>query len=165
MVLTSSIDWGWDYWFLVVLGKVIFQWSQAAKFLVGKEFSMNEEFLAAPVEDNHRIRNITMLAGVSIGLIIAVAAFILLDPFGLNLFGRSMELAAQAMPPDVVFYMGVDLRKLQSEDLDTIVWAFSEELKRDQVSVDHLLQMLVAVHGREESDVHPRHKDPVQTEQ
>jgi len=118
----------------LVLQLTFFQWSQAAKFLVGKEFSMNEELLEAPVEDNHRIRNITMLAGVSIGLIIAVAAFILLDPFGLNLFGRSMELAAQAMPPDVVFYMGVDLRKLQSEDLDTIVWAFSEELKRDQVS-------------------------------
>jgi len=63
-----------------------------------------------------------------------VAAVILLDPFGLNLLGRSMEITAQAMPPDVVFYMGMDLRKLQSEELDHMVWAFSEELKRDQVS-------------------------------
>jgi hypothetical protein len=67
-------------------------------------------------------------------LFIAVAAVFLVDPFGLNLLGRSMELTAQTMPPDVVFYVSMDLRKLQSENLDPIIWAFSEDLKRDQVS-------------------------------
>ena len=95
---------------------------------------MNEQFPETSNGSDHRTRNISILVGVGIGLIIAVAAVILLDPFGLNLLGRSMEITAQAMPPDVVFYMGMDLRKLQSEELDHIVWAFSEELKRDQVS-------------------------------
>lgn len=95
---------------------------------------MNEQFPETSNGADHRTRNISILIGVGIGLIIAVAAVILLDPFGLNLLGRSMEITAQAMPPDVVFYMGMDLRKLQSEELDHIVWAFSEELKRDQVS-------------------------------
>ena len=95
---------------------------------------MNEQLPETTVGENHRTRNITILVGVGIGLIIALAAIILLDPFGLNLFGRSMELVAQAMPPDVAIYVGIDLRNLQSENLDSIVWAFSEDLKRDQVS-------------------------------
>ena len=95
---------------------------------------MNEQLPETTNGADHRTRNISILVGVSIGLCIAVAAVILLDPFGLNLLGRSMELTAQAMPPDAVFYVGIDLRKLQSENLDPIVWAFSEELKRDQVS-------------------------------
>jgi hypothetical protein len=95
---------------------------------------MSEQIPETASSADHRTRNFSILVGVGIGLIIAVAAFILLDPFGLNLFGRSMELTAQAMPPDAVFYLGVDLRKLESEDLDPIVWAFSEDIKRDQVS-------------------------------
>jgi hypothetical protein len=95
---------------------------------------MNEQFTETTSVSNHRTRNITILIGVGIGLIIAVAAIIFLDPFGLNLFGRRMEIVAQAMPPDVAFYMGMDLRNLKDEDLDPIVWAFSEDLKQDQVS-------------------------------
>ena len=95
---------------------------------------MNEQIPETASGADHRTRNISILVGVGIGLFIAVAAFILLDPVGLNLFDRGVEFTAQAMPPDVVFYLGIDLGKLQSEDLDPIVWAFSEELKRDEVS-------------------------------
>lgn len=95
---------------------------------------MTEQFPETTSGADHRIRNISIYVGVGLGLFIAVAAVFLLDPFGLNLFGRSTELTAQAMPPDVVFYVGMDFRKLQSENLNPIVWAFSEDLKRDQVS-------------------------------
>jgi hypothetical protein len=95
---------------------------------------MTEQFPETTSGADHRTRNISIFVGVGIGLFIAVAAVFLLDPFGLNLFGRSTELTAQAMPPDVVFYVGMDFRKLQSENMDPIVWAFSEDLKRDQVS-------------------------------
>jgi hypothetical protein len=95
---------------------------------------MEEQFTEPTGVSNHRTRNILIITGVGIGLIIAIAAIILLDPFGLNLLGRRMEIPAQAMPPDVAFYMGMDLRNFQDEDLDPIVWAFSEELKQDQVS-------------------------------
>ncbi|HEY43496.1 MAG TPA: DUF3352 domain-containing protein, partial [Anaerolineae bacterium] len=95
---------------------------------------MDEQLIETTGVSNHRTRNIIILTGVGIGLILAIAAVILLDPFGLNLLGRGMEIPAQAMPPEVVFYLGMDLRNLQSEDLDPIVWAFSEDLKQDQVS-------------------------------
>jgi hypothetical protein len=95
---------------------------------------MSEQIPETANGADHRTRNLSILVGVGIGLIIMVAAVILLDPFGLNLFGRSMEFTAQAMPPDAVFYISMDLTKLQSEKLDPIVWAFSEELKRDEVS-------------------------------
>ncbi len=95
---------------------------------------MNEQFPETTTDENHRTRNIIILVGVGIGLLIALAAVILLDPFGLNLLGRRMESAAQVMPPDTVLYLGLDLGKLESEDLDRIVWAFSEDLKRDEVS-------------------------------
>jgi hypothetical protein len=95
---------------------------------------MDEQITETTGVSNHRTRNIIILTGVGIGLVIAIAAIILLDPFGLNLLGRHMEIPAQAMPPEVVLYVGMDLRNLQSEDLDPIVWAFSEDLKQDQVS-------------------------------
>ncbi len=95
---------------------------------------MSEQSPETKVGENHRARNVPIIVGVGIGLIIVLIAIILLDPFGLNLLGRSLEITSQVMPPDVVFYIGIDLRKLQSENLDPIVWAFSEDLKRDKVS-------------------------------
>jgi hypothetical protein len=95
---------------------------------------MEEQLTETTGVSNHRTRNIIILTGVGIGLIIAVAAIILLDPFGLNLLGRRMEIPAQAMPQEAVLYVGMDFRNLQSEDLDPIVWAFSDDLKQDQVS-------------------------------
>jgi hypothetical protein len=85
---------------------------------------MNE--LAKPV---HRTRNIAILIGVVIGLVLSVAALILIDPFGWDLLGLGpRDKAAQAMPADILFYSHLDMMNLDCETLDPIARAFSENL-------------------------------------
>ncbi|MBK7181286.1 MAG: hypothetical protein IPH82_29595 [Chloroflexi bacterium] len=68
-----------------------------------------------------------ILVGVLGGLFVLVAAFVLLDPFNLNLFGRlsgDYDAVAAAMPADVDVYVGVNLLNVNQERLTDLQTTF-----------------------------------------
>jgi hypothetical protein len=83
-----------------------------------------------------------MIAGLAIVFVVAVVVFLFVDPFGWNLFGRRQaENAARAIPADMAFYASLNMRNMNCEDLNPIVWAFSEELKAEGTcAVDELFE-------------------------
>jgi hypothetical protein len=83
-------------------------------------------------EPVRRTRNIAILIGVVIGLILSAVALVLIDPFGWDLLGLGpRDKAAQAMPQDVLFYGHLDMMNLDCERLTAIARAFSEELDEE----------------------------------
>jgi hypothetical protein len=107
---------------------------------------MNEipEVVTVP---NHRRRNRAIIAGAIAGMsIVLVALFIFLyiDPFGWNFLGlRKAEAAAGAIPADAAIYLSLDLGNITCEELDPIVWAFSEEWEAEgKCAVDELIKEL-----------------------
>ncbi len=100
---------------------------------------MNEHPSEEPTSPNRR-RNLLIAAGVAAGLVIALLALLVIDPFGWNIFGpKRVEIAAQAIPTDVAIYLGFDLGNITCEDLNPIVWAFSNELKDEgKCAIDEL---------------------------
>lgn len=80
----------------------------------------------------HRNRNLAILIGVVLGLVLSAVALVLIDPFGWDLLGLGpRDKAAQAMPPDVLFYGHVDMMNLDCEKLTVIARTFSEELDEE----------------------------------
>lgn len=68
-----------------------------------------------------------ILVGVLGGLFVLAAAFALLDPFNLNLFGRlsgDYDAVAAALPADVDAYMGVNLLNVNRERLTELQTTF-----------------------------------------
>jgi hypothetical protein len=100
----------------------------------------------APRSSNQRKRNLVVVAGVVTGLaivfVVAVVILLFIDPFGWNLFGRRQaEKAARAIPIDVAFYASLNMRNVTCDELNPIVWAFSEELKvQGKCAVDELFE-------------------------
>ena len=104
---------------------------------------MNEYPSQEPASPD-RTRTFIIAAGVTTGLIIALLAFLLIDPFGWNVFGlKRAEVAAQAIPTDVALYLSFDLGNIACEDLNPIVWAFSDEFKQEgKCAIDELFSSL-----------------------
>ena len=67
------------------------------------------------------------LAGLACICVVAAVIFAVLDPFGwiARLFGGGAG-AATAMPPDVPLYIGVDLARARSEEVDRLIATFAE---------------------------------------
>ncbi len=85
-------------------------------------------------------RNLYVALGVigiaSVVLIVVLAIVLFVDPFGWYLLGIGrVDSALQAMPADTAFYLHLDLSKFEDERLDSIAWAFSEELREEGKSV------------------------------
>lgn len=89
----------------------------------------SQEVLGRPI---NRTRNLAIIIGVVVGLVIAAAALILIDPFGWNLFGLGpKDVAAQAMPPDLILYAHLDMMDFDCEELNAVVYAFSDEADQE----------------------------------
>lgn len=104
---------------------------------------MNEYPSQEPTSPDRR-RNLLIVAGVTAGLVIALLALLLIDPFGWNVFGlKRAETAAQAIPTDVALYLSLNLGNITCEDLNPIVWAFSDEFKEEgKCAIDELFSSL-----------------------
>lgn len=90
---------------------------------------ITQEMLGKP---SNRSRNLAIVIGVGVGLIIAAAALILIDPFGWDLLGLGpKDVAAQAMPPDLLFYAHLDMKNFDCEELNAVVFAFSDEAEQE----------------------------------
>ena len=104
---------------------------------------MNEHPSEEPTSPD-RTRTFMIAAGVTAGLVIALVALLLIDPFGWDVFGlKRAEVAAQAIPTDVAIYLSLDLGNIICEDLNPIVWAFSDEFKEEgKCAIDELFNSL-----------------------
>ena len=102
---------------------------------------MNEHPSEEPTSPD-RTRTFMIAAGVTAGLVIALVALLLIDPFGWDVFGlKRAEVAAQAIPTDVAIYLSLDLGNIICEDLNPIVWAFSDEFKEEgKCAIDELFK-------------------------
>ncbi len=94
-----------------------------------------------------RRRNLALIAGAIAGVSIVLFAlfiFLYIDPFGWNFLSlRRAEAAAGAIPADAALYLSLDLGNITCEDLNPIVWAFSEEWEGEgKCAVDEWIKVL-----------------------
>ncbi len=95
--------------------------------------------------DARRKRTLALIAGsVSAIVILLIAVIVYFFIRGRGLFGFSKaDAAIQAMPQDTSMYVHIDLENLTCEKTNPLVWAFSEDLKREEkCGLDELLQDL-----------------------
>jgi hypothetical protein len=95
--------------------------------------------------DRRRKRTLALIAGsVSAIVLLLVAVLVYFFIRGRGLFGFSKgDTAIQAMPQDTSMYMHLDLANLTCEKTNPLVWAFSEDLKREEkCGLDELLEDL-----------------------
>jgi hypothetical protein len=95
-------------------------------------------------------RRRNLFIGLGVGLVILVfccctvlAVFAVLDPFGWvhRLLGAGAGAAA-VMPPNSGYYIGLDLARLQSDEVDGLVATFAEAVGADTRDLSSLLEDL-----------------------
>lgn len=73
--------------------------------------------------------------------VVAAIVFAILDPFGwlARFFGGGAGAAA-VMPPDVPFYVGADLARLRTEEVDRLIATFAEATDSDVRDLDSVIE-------------------------
>jgi hypothetical protein len=105
-------------------------------------------------------RRTNLLTLVVIGLVLvfccclaAAAIIVFADPFNLHitdrLFGGAFDAAAEAMPEDTSFYVGVNLLGATPDQLDRVIRPFAEALETDQKTWDDVIREIDKAIGEE----------------